>query len=164
MTATSALLFWAILAVVWVGFNLEFHGFDNLRQPIRGIVLILLTIAISVAITFALSYGWGHFDVSFAANREQGNGYLTGALFVLFGFFTYVMAVVNWGHWPWTKLTTKQPWIGIGEITLLDGAVDPVLCALPALLRAASATRAGHEVDRAPTTTVRRRSWVSRAK
>ncbi|MGH3516879.1 MAG: hypothetical protein ACRDQ7_05575 [Haloechinothrix sp.] len=102
-----------------MGFNLEFHGFDNLRQPIRGIVLILLTIAISVAITFALSYGWGHFDASFAANREQGNGYLTGALFVLFGFFTYVMAVVNWGHWPWTKLTTKQPWIGIGEITLL---------------------------------------------
>lgn len=114
-----ALLFWAILAVVWIGFNLEFHGFSNLRQPMRGLLLILLVVGISLAITFTIAYGWGYFDSSFAASRAEGTGYFTGALFVLFGFFTYVMSVINWGHWPWSKLTVQQPWLGIGEISLI---------------------------------------------
>lgn len=142
-----ALLFWTILALVWIGFNLEFHGFDGLRQPVRGVALILLVLGIGAAITFGLSHGWGHFDASFAATRESGTGYLTGALFVLFGFFTFVMGVVNWDHWPWTKLA--QPWRGIGGIALLTipTAVLYAVLALPGLATWADPAKAWFGTD-----------------
>ncbi|MQA12064.1 MAG: hypothetical protein GEU98_26730 [Pseudonocardiaceae bacterium] len=115
----EAALFWALLAAVWVGFNLEFHGFDRMRQPWRGITLVAVISSISVAVTVVLSRLWGSIDPSFDANRPDGKGYLTGAMFVLFGFFSYVTSVVNWNHWPWSKLTSRQPWLGLGQISLL---------------------------------------------
>jgi AAT family amino acid transporter len=130
-----AIVFWTVTTFVWLGFNLEFHGFDGLRQPLRGIVLILLITAVGVGITFTVSYGWGHFDASYAAGRADGAGYLTSALFTLFGFFMYVTGVINWGYWPWSKLTTRQPWLGLGQITLLTipTAVLYAVLALPGL-------------------------------
>uniref|UniRef100_A0AAU2AE18 AAT family amino acid transporter n=1 Tax=Streptomyces sp. NBC_00093 TaxID=2975649 RepID=A0AAU2AE18_9ACTN len=114
-----AFIFWTVTTFVWLGFNLDFHGFDRLPQPLRGIALILFVTTVGVGITFTLAYGWGHFDATFAADRAGGAGYLTGALFTLFGFFMYVTGVINWGRWPWSKLTTRQPWVGLGQITLL---------------------------------------------
>ena len=115
----NAALFWALLFVVWSGFNLEFAGFTRLVQPLRGIAITVATVVFAVGVTWALSSGIGHFYPDFAASRDGGAGYFTGALFVLFGFSTYVLVVVNWAHWPWTDLGMKQPWVGLCEIAFL---------------------------------------------
>ncbi len=114
-----AVVFWSLLAVVWIGFNLEFYGFDRLGQPWRGLLLIGVVTVLATAITIAFARGYGLFDPTFAAGRENGTGYLAGALWVLFGFFFYVSSVVNWGNWPWSGSGLSQPWLGLGQITLL---------------------------------------------
>lgn len=115
----NAALFWALLFVVWSGFNLEFAGFTRLAQPLRGIAITASTAAFAIAVTYGLAHGFGHFYPDFAASRDGGTGYFTGALFVLFGFSTYVLVVVNWAHWPWTDLGMKQPLVGLCEIAFL---------------------------------------------
>lgn len=117
----NAALFWAILFVVFIGFNAEFAGFDRLRQPWRGLVIALATAAFAVAMTWVLAQGLGHVNPDFAVGRDGGLGYFTGALFVLFGFGTFVMAVLNWQHWPWPQLGLKQPAIGLAEIAAVAG-------------------------------------------
>jgi amino acid transporter, AAT family len=114
----NALLFWGILAVVWLGFNLEFSPFGRLKQPIRGIIITISAMTISAVITLALAYGWGVIDSSFSAGRAGGAGYQAGSLWVLFGFLTYVMAAINWNHWPWSG-RIRQPWLGVAEVGLL---------------------------------------------
>ena len=115
----NAALFWALLFVVWSGFNLEFAGFTRLAQPLRGIAITVATVVFAVVVTWAISAGIGHFYPDFAASRDGGTGYFAGALFVLFGFSTYVLVVVNWAHWPWTDLGLKQPLVGLCEIAFL---------------------------------------------
>jgi AAT family amino acid transporter len=114
----NALLFWVVLGTVWVGFTFEWLGPTSLKQPWRGMVGIGLTIAIGVAVTLLLAQGWGAIDPSFSADREGGAGYTTGALFVLFGFFFYVLSAVNAGHWPWSR-ASQQPMTGLGELCLV---------------------------------------------
>lgn len=114
----TALLFWTVIATVWVGFTFQWLGPASLDQPWRGLVGIGLTIVIGAAVTVLLAYGWGAVDPSFAATREGGAGFTTGNLFVLFGFFFYVLSAVNAGHWPWSQ-GSRQPWTGLGELTLV---------------------------------------------
>jgi amino acid transporter, AAT family len=114
----TALLFWTLMGAVWVGFTFEWLGPASWRQPWRGLGAIALTIVIGVAVTLLLAYGWGAVDPSFAASREGGAGFTTGNLFVLFGFFFYVLSAVGHGHWPWSKIT-RQPWSGFGQLTLV---------------------------------------------
>lgn len=115
----NAALFWALLFVVWSGFNLEFAGFTRLAQPLRGTAITAATAVFAIVVTFGLAEGIGHFYPDFAAARDGGTGYFTGALFVLFGFSTWVLVVVNWAHWPWTDLGMKQPLVGLCEIAFL---------------------------------------------
>ncbi len=115
----NAALFWALLFVVWSGFNLEFAGFTRLAQPLRGLTITAATAIFAIAVTWALSSGVGHFYPDFAASRDGGTGYFTGALFVLFGFSTYVLVVINWAHWPWPDLGLRQPLVGLCEIAFL---------------------------------------------
>jgi AAT family amino acid transporter len=115
----SAVLFWAILLVVFLGFNLEFWGFDRLTQPVKGLAIIAVIVALAMGITALLAVGLGHFDPRFAAARKGGTGYFAGALFVLFGFFTFVTIVVNWGHWPWAEMGLRQPLKGASEIACM---------------------------------------------
>jgi len=103
--------------VVFLGFNLEFWGFDRLTQPVKGLALIAVAVALAIEVTTLLAVGLGHFDPRFAAARKGGTGYFAGALFVLFGFFTFVTIVVNWGHWPWAQL--RQPVKGFTEIAVV---------------------------------------------
>lgn len=144
------MLFWAILIVVFLGFNLEFHWFDRLRQPVKGLALIAVTVALAMGITF-LFEGWGHYDPAFSTGVAMGNGYFLAALFVLFGFFTYLTVVINWEHWPWPHKGLKQPWVGIAEIGTVTGptVVIYALFALPNLARWA---KPGHNVLDVPTT------------
>ncbi|MBS1691163.1 MAG: hypothetical protein JST91_02875 [Actinobacteria bacterium] len=117
----NAALFWAILFVVFIGFNAEFAGFNRFPQPWRGLAIVAATVAFAVAVTALLAQGLGRIDPDFAADRAGGLGYFTGALFVLFGFGTFVMAVLNWQHWPWPQLGLKQPAVGLAEIAAIAG-------------------------------------------
>ncbi|AEA28081.1 hypothetical protein ACFQ34_16910 [Pseudonocardia benzenivorans] len=114
----TAVLFWTILATVWVGFTFGWLGPAGLRQPWRGLVGVGLTLAIGIAITVVLAYGWGALDPTFSAGRDGGAGFTTGNLFVLFGFFSYVLSAVNGAHWPFGG-RIRHPWAGIGEIALV---------------------------------------------
>lgn len=114
----TAVLFWTIIAVVWVAFTFGWTGPQRLPQPARGLVGIALTLAIGVGVTVLLAYGYGAVDPSFAAGREGGAGFTTGNLVVLFAFFFYVTGVVNWGQWPWAGATTP-PRTGLGELALM---------------------------------------------
>ncbi len=109
----NAALFWAILFVVFIGFNCEFAGFDRLPQPAKGLAIMVATAVFAVVVTWLLANGLGSLYPDFAADREGGLGYFAGALFVLFGFGTWVMVVLNWQHWPWTSLGMKQPLVGL---------------------------------------------------
>ncbi|WHU46855.1 hypothetical protein QNM97_23285 [Gordonia sp. L191] len=115
----NAALFWAILFIVFIGFNSEFVGFDRLSQPLRGIAVLVSTAVFAVAVTWLLGSGLGALFGDFAGSRAGGMGYFSGALFVLFGFGTWVMVVLNWQHWPWTALGMKQPLIGLCEIAFV---------------------------------------------
>jgi AAT family amino acid transporter len=120
---TNAVLFWAILMVVFLGFNLEFWGFHRLTQPVKGVAIIAVVVGLAIGVTALLAVGLGHYDSRFAADRKGGTGYFAGALFVLFGFFTFVTVVINWAHWPWAHV--GQPRKGLYEIAIV--AVPTVL-------------------------------------
>jgi AAT family amino acid transporter len=115
----NAVLFWAILMVVFLGFNLEFWGFARLAQPLKGLAIIAVVVGLAIGVTALLAFGLGHFDARFSADRKGGTGYFAGALFVLFGFFTWVTVVVNWAHWPWAEMGLRQPRIGFFEIAVV---------------------------------------------
>ncbi|WP_372489515.1 hypothetical protein [Candidatus Mycolicibacterium alkanivorans] len=117
----NATLFWAILFVVFIGFNAEFAGFNRLAQPWRGLAITTATAVFAVVVTWLLSAGLGNIDFDFAPGRDGGLGYFTGALFVLFGFGTFVIAVLNWQHWPWPQLGLQQPAVGLAEIAAVAG-------------------------------------------
>ncbi|MCE0764965.1 hypothetical protein LWC35_18950 [Pseudonocardia kujensis] len=114
----TAALFWTIISVVWVAFTCAWTGPSQLGQPVRGLVGIALTLVLGIGITALLAYGWGRVDPSFAAAREGGAGFATGNLIVLFAFFFYVMAVLNWGQAPWAG-RLNQPWLGLAELGAL---------------------------------------------
>jgi AAT family amino acid transporter len=117
----NAVLFWAILFVVFVGFNGEFALFDRLVQPWRGLMITVATVVFAVAVTWVLSAGLGSVNADFAPGRDGGLGYFTGALFVLFGFGTFVIVVLNWQHWPWPQLGLRQPAVGLAEVAAVTG-------------------------------------------
>ncbi|MGH3086814.1 MAG: hypothetical protein ACRDSJ_05785 [Rubrobacteraceae bacterium] len=114
-------LFWTILSVVFLGFNLEFFGFDGLGQPVRGLVIMAASIGLGLAITALITLGIGGFDPTFSASRADGLGFVSAELYVLIGFFTYLTLVINWGHWPWRNLGLSQPWLGVTEILAATG-------------------------------------------
>lgn len=116
----TALLFWTIIAVVWVAFTFGWTGPADLSQPARGLVGIAVSIGIGVGITLLLGYVWGAVDPSFAVARPEGAGFTTGNLVVLFAFFFYVTAVLNWNQWPWTSAAgLENPLRGLGELAVL---------------------------------------------
>jgi len=48
--------------------------------------------------TWVLAAGLGSVNADFAPGRDGSLGYFTDALFVLFGFGTFVIVVLNWRH------------------------------------------------------------------
>lgn len=114
-------LFWTILSVVFLGFNLEFFGFEGLGQPIRGLAIMAAAISLGIGITALITLGIGALDPTFAASRADGLGFVSAELYVLIGFFTYLTLVINWGHWPWRDLGLSQPWLGLTEILAATG-------------------------------------------
>lgn len=114
----TAMLFWTIVSVVWIAFTFGWVGPPGLAQPLRGLVALALSAAIGIGITLVLAYGYGIVDPTFAASRAGGAGFTTGNLFVLFAFFSYVIAAVNWNQWPWAG-RVHQPLAGVAELLAL---------------------------------------------
>ncbi|WP_032389315.1 hypothetical protein [Rhodococcoides fascians] len=115
----TALLFWSVLGLVGLGSNQEFTAFARFRQPVKGLFTVAAAIVFAVVVTYGLSHFWGSIDPSFAGGREDGLGYFTGGLWVLFGFVVYLMSVVNWAHWPSSLTGLAQPWLGAAQIVVL---------------------------------------------
>lgn len=144
----SAALFWSILFIVFAGFVCEFAGFDRIKQPWRGIAILGAATAFGISVTWFLANGVGHLYSDFSADRPGGLGYFAGALFVLFGFGTWVTSVLNWNHWPWPQLGLRQPASGLCELAVV--AVPTValylLIGLPAFTTSAHTLLSGDAV------------------
>lgn len=113
-------LFWALMFVVWFGFNLEMSWFARLPQPLGGVVFTAATVGGGIVVTWLLARGLGAVNPDFDPAGPLGVlAYFVAALFVLFGFSTYIMSVVNWGHWPMPSTGLAQPFVGLGSIAVL---------------------------------------------
>ena len=110
----GAYLFWAILVIVFFGFNLEMHGFSNLSQPMEGIVATSLTLALAFAIPMLLIFGYGHLDPAFSPTKYAGHG--AAGLIVLIGFYGFGVVANSMDGWPWTDAGMKQPMVGFAQI------------------------------------------------
>lgn len=83
----GAYLFWAILVVVFIGFNLGMHGFSKMSQPMGGIVTTAVTLALGFALPMLLIFGWGSLDPAFSPTNYAGHG--AAGLIVLIGFYGF---------------------------------------------------------------------------
>lgn len=115
----NAALFWAILFIVFAGFVCEFDGFNRLRQPVRGFAILAASTLFGIGMTWLLAQGLGRLYPDFASTRPDGLGYFAGALFVLFGFGTWVTSVLNLRHWPWNRLGLRQPVAHLYELAVV---------------------------------------------
>lgn len=131
----NALIFWALFAVVCLGFNLEGAGFTRLPPVVAGLSFASVVVVFAVVATSVLAEVWGRVDTSFAATRDGGQGYFTGAIFVLFVFVTNVPAASSFEHAPWSRMGLRQPWVGLIEIATctIAAALLYAAFALPAL-------------------------------
>jgi amino acid transporter, AAT family len=110
----GAYLFWAILVVVFIGFNLGMHGFCKIRQPMGGVVATLVTVALGFVIPMLLIFGWGKLDPAFSSTNFAGHG--AAGLIVLIGFYGFGFVANSTDGWPWTDAGMKQPMVGWAQI------------------------------------------------
>ena len=107
-------LFWAILVIVFIGFNLSMHGFDKLSQPMGGIVVTAVTLAIGFAIPMLLIFGYGRLDPAFSPDKFAGHS--AAGLIVLIGFYGFGVVANSMDGWPWTDAGMAQPYVGFAQI------------------------------------------------
>ncbi len=107
-------LFWAILVIVFIGFNLGMHGFSKMSQPMGGIVTTAVTLALGFAIPMLLIFGYGQLDPAFSAKNFAGHG--AAGLIVLIGFYGFGVVANSMDGWPWTDAGMKQPMVGFAQI------------------------------------------------
>jgi AAT family amino acid transporter len=107
-------LFWAILVLVFIGFNCGMHGFSKLSQPMGGIVSTVVTLALGFAIPMVLIFGYGQLDPAFSAKNFAGHG--AAGLIVLIGFYGFGVVANSMDGWPWTDAGMKQPMVGYAQI------------------------------------------------
>jgi len=110
----GAYLFWAILVIVFIGFNLGMHGFSKMKQPGAGILATVVTLALGFAIPMLLIFGWGALDPAFSAKNFAGHG--AAGLIVLIGFYGFGVVANSMDGWPWTDAGMKQPMVGFAQI------------------------------------------------
>lgn len=106
-------LFWGILVLVWIGFDLELFGFTDIKQPMRGLILFAVTTAISFGFVKILLFGYGRIDPAFSL---EGAGYTALGMIVLIGFYTFTIIPTSMDNWPWKDLGLKQPWLGVAGL------------------------------------------------
>lgn len=111
----SAFLFWAILVVVFIGFNGENWPFSHMSQPLAGLYAVVINMVITFTIVLVMAFIYGSIDPTFSPGGEA-IGWTAIAMIVLFGFYGYGFLSNSPGHWPWYDLGLKQPFVGIIEI------------------------------------------------
>ena len=107
-------LFWAILVIVFIGFNLEMNGFSKLSQPMGGIVVTSATLVLGFALPMLLIFGYGRLDPAFSPAQYAGHG--AAGLIVLIGFYGFGVVANSMDGWPWTDAGMKQPMVGLAQI------------------------------------------------
>lgn len=107
-------LFWAILAIVFIGFNCGMHGFSKLQQPMGGILATLVTLAIGFAVPMLLIFGYGKLDPAFSSTNFAGHG--AAGLIVLIGFYGFGVVANSTDGWPWTDAGLNQPMVGVAQM------------------------------------------------
>lgn len=110
----GAYLFWSILVLVFIGFNLGMHGFSKLSQPLGGMVSTAVTLILGFAIPMLLIHGWGALDPAFSPEKFAGHG--AAGLIVLIGFYGFGIVANSMDGWPWTDAGMKQPMVGYAQI------------------------------------------------
>lgn len=111
----GAFIFWAILAVIWMAFNLELWP-TRLGQPRVGLIQVGAGVILTVAVILLLAYVWGRVDPAFSHRLPNGAGWDNGTYIVLMGFFCWSVIAVNWDHWPWADHRLEQPIRGVAEL------------------------------------------------
>lgn len=112
----GAYLFWAIMVIVFIGFNCGMHGFSKFSQPMGGIVATLVTLALGFAIPMLLIFGYGQLDPAFSPTNYAGHG--ASGLIVLIGFYGFGVVANSMDGWPWTDAGMKQPMVGFAQIAV----------------------------------------------
>jgi len=107
-------LFWAILAIVFIGFNCGMYGFSSMSQPMGGIAATALTLAIGFAVPMLLIFGYGALDPAFSPEKFAGHG--AAGLIVLIGFYGFGVVANSMDGWPWSDAGLKQPMMGFAQI------------------------------------------------
>jgi len=110
----GAYLFWAILAIVFVGFNLGMHGFSNLPQPLEGFAATAVTLVLGIGLPMLLIFGYGQLDPAFSPEKYAGHG--AAGLIVLIGFYGFGVVANSMDGWPWIDAGMKQPMVGFAQI------------------------------------------------
>lgn len=107
-------LFWSILAIVFIGFNLGMHGFSSMKQPAQGIASTIVSLIVGIAIPLLIIFGWGALDPAFSPEKFAGHG--AAGLIVLIGFYGFGVVANSMDGWPWTDAGMKQPMVGWAQI------------------------------------------------
>jgi AAT family amino acid transporter len=110
----GAPLFWAILVVVFLGFNCGMWGFSKLEQPKCGLVATTLTVILALAVPALIVYGHGLLDPTFSPEKNAGFG--AAGLIVLIAFPLFGLLPTGMGGWPWSDAGLEQPLAGITQI------------------------------------------------
>lgn len=110
----GAYLFWAIMVLVFIGFNFGMHGFSKLSQPGGGILATIVTLALGFAIPMLLVFGYGQLDPAFSPEKNVGHG--AAGLIVLIGFYGFGSVANSMDGWPWTDAGLKQPMVGVAQL------------------------------------------------
>lgn len=107
-------LFWAILSVIFVGFNFGMHGFSKLKQPMCGIFSTVVTLVLAFGVPMMLIFGYGALDPAFSP--ANFSGHFAAALIVLVAFYCFGVLANSMDGWPWADAGLKQPFLGSAQI------------------------------------------------
>lgn len=86
---TSSVLFWTIFGHIFTGFTVANWPFTKLRQPLSGIVQVVIDLIIGVLGTIIFTRLVGGWDPIFSPSAAAGAGYTAAAFIVLIGFYAY---------------------------------------------------------------------------
>lgn len=107
-------LFWGILVLVFIGFNLGMAGFSSLTQPLRGLAATGTTLLLAFVIAGTLVHGYGLLDPVFSAAGNAGYG--STGLIVLIGFYGFGIVATGMGGWPWSDAGLSPAMGGFAQL------------------------------------------------
>ncbi len=102
------------MVIVFIGFNLGMHGFNEMRLPLRRIVVTTITLLLGFAIPMLLVFAHGRLDPACSPDGYVGHG--AAGLIVLIGFYGFGVVTNSMDGWPWTGAGMKQLFVGVAPM------------------------------------------------